>query len=117
MHLVWYNKWCSLTMEKVLVNTTDISLVQPLPTICMLQCKFGHFIITDRDLNSQKRIIKKNAVVTDGTCCQNAVAIDYIMVLIASTRMSVLTIMIVETEGHALTLKPLQPPGSSVIVN
>ena len=53
----------------------------------------------------------------DGTCCQNAVAIGYITVLIASTRMSVLTIMIVEIEGRALTLKPLQPLGSSVIVN
>ena len=105
-----------LTMEKVLVSAADVSHVQPLSKICMLQYKFGHFCITDRDLISQKRIIKKNAVVTDGTCCQNAVVIGYIMVLIASTRMSVWTIMIVETEGHALTLKPLQPLGSSVIV-
>lgn len=104
-------------MEKVLVIAADISLVQPLSKICMLQYKFGHFSITDRDLISQKRIIKKNAVVMDGTCCQNAVAIGYIMVLTVSTRMSVLTIMIVETKGHALTLKPLQPLGSSVIVN
>jgi hypothetical protein len=61
--------------------------------------------------------IKKNAVVMDATCCQNAVVIGYIMVLTASTRRSVSTIMTVETEGHALTLKPLQHPGSSVIVN
>ena len=104
-------------MEKVLVNAADISLVQPLSKICMLQYKFWHFSFTERDLISQKRIIKKNAVVMGGTCCQNAVAIGYIMVLIASTRMSVLSITIVETEGHALTLKPLQPLGSSVIVN
>jgi len=83
----------------------------------MLRCRCRSFIITDRDLISQKRIIKKNAVVMDGTCCQNAVAIGYIMVLIASTRMSALTIMIVEIEEHALILKLLQPLGSSVIVN
>lgn len=100
---------------KTLVNAANIS--HPLPKICMLQYKCGNFSITDRDLISQKRIIKKNAVVMDGTCCQNAVAIGYITVLIASTRMSVLTIMIVEIEGRALTLKPLQPLGSSVIVN
>jgi hypothetical protein len=68
-------------------------------------------------LVSQKRNIRKNAVAMDATYCQNAVVIGYIMVLIASTRMSVLMIMTVETEGHALTLKPLQPLGSNVIVN
>jgi len=104
-------------MEKVLVNAAGIYHVQPLSKIYMLQYKFGNFSITDRDVISQKRIIKKNAVVMEGTCYQSAVAIGYITVHIANTRMSVLTIMTVETEGHALTLKPLQPLGSSVIVN
>lgn len=53
----------------------------------------------------------------DDTCCQNVVVIDYTVVLAANIRMSVLIIMTVETEGYALILRPLQPLGSSVIVN
>lgn len=64
----------------------------------------------------QKKNLKKTAVVTDATCCQNVVVIDCIMVLVANTRMNVLIIMIAETEGYVLILKPLQLLGSSVIV-
>jgi hypothetical protein len=65
----------------------------------------------------QKRNLKKTAVVMDATCCQNVAVIDCTMALIVSTRMSVLTVMTVETEGLALISKPQQPLGSSVIVS
>jgi hypothetical protein len=65
----------------------------------------------------QKRNLKRTAVVMDAICYQNVVVIDCTMVLAANTRMSVLTVMIVETEGYAWILKPPQPLGNSAIVN
>lgn len=65
----------------------------------------------------QKKNLKKTAVVMDAIYYQNVAVIDYTMVLAANTRMSVLTVMIVETEGYALMLKPLHPLGSSAIAS
>lgn len=80
--------------------------------------RYGYFRITnDGHLFLQKKNLKKTAVVMDAIYYQNVVVIDYTMVLAANTRMSVLTVMIVETEGHALMLKPLHPLGSSAIVS
>jgi hypothetical protein len=80
--------------------------------------RFRHIRITNGgDFIFQKRNLKKTAVVMDATCYQNVAVIDFTMALVANTRTSVLTVMIAETEGYALTLKPLQPLESSVIVN
>lgn len=65
----------------------------------------------------QKRNLKRTAVVMDAICYQNVAVIDYTTVLAANTRTSALTVMIVETEGFALILKPPQPLGNSAIVN